>query len=177
MLSKNYTLSYVESMLRVLVDEIGKDKIQPRTVKKIVNLRTLALAQLLNGAQDPFYQRTIEVNLASSQYTSTIRTGKTITIGGLITDTGHGKTSADIGKRIVMHDTAGTKIGISTITSVPSVDTIQVSPGLGATITGTLAYGLLTQHDGSVISLSAYSIANIVKLEDSVRHNHPLREQ
>lgn len=168
MLSKSYTFSYIESLLRVLVNELGKDKIQAKTVLKLVNLKTRSLAQLLNGAQDPFYQKTVDVTLAASKVTSTVRTGKGITAANYISDVSHGLTVADVGKRVVVVDTAGTKAGLFTIVSIYDVNNFVVDPGFSTAIVGTIDYAVLSQHDGTNVDLSSYSIANIVKLEDSV---------
>jgi hypothetical protein len=54
-LSKNFTLQQVESIVRVLANEIAPDKVQSLTIKDYVNIATFDVAEMLNGAKYPDY--------------------------------------------------------------------------------------------------------------------------
>jgi hypothetical protein len=54
-LSKNYTLKTVSDIARVLVNQIAPDKVQTLTVTDYVNLSVNDVAEMLNGANAPFY--------------------------------------------------------------------------------------------------------------------------
>jgi len=67
-LSKNYTLNSVESIVRVLVDEIAPDKVVPLTIKDYVNLSVADVAEMLNGAAQPDYGSIVSGSVVSNQF-------------------------------------------------------------------------------------------------------------
>ena len=174
-LNKTHTLADVESMVRILANEIAPDKIQPDTIKDLTNKNQFNLCEMLNGALAPDYEDTAVLSDAASSYAvSLISTGagyayatRTITTVAL-----HALTSADIGKRIVFFDQttdpAG-KVAIAQIESITSTYAFVVTAANGvADITSpNCDYAVFSAHSAAYLDLSAIKIDKIIKVKDS----------
>jgi len=171
-ISKNYTLKKIKSLLRILTRQLGVKSLQDKEITSIVNYNLLDLAALLNGAQNPFYQdKTVLADAASSASTPVIASASYANATKRITHTGHGITSADIGKRIALLGDSGLAhyMGIGTVTAIISTSIFEVSFALGADIAiNYLSYVVLPAHSSSFLDLSTLKIHKIVKLVDSI---------
>jgi len=174
-LNKTHTLADVESMVRILANEIAPDKIQPDTIKDLTNKNQFNLCEMLNGALAPDYEDTAVLSDAASSYAaSLISTGagyayatRTITTVAL-----HALTSADIGKRIVFFDQttdpAG-KVAIAQIESITSTYAFVVTAANGvADITSpNCDYVVFSAHSTANVDLSALRIDKVIKVVDA----------
>lgn len=66
-LSKQYTFSQVETILRVLVDEIAPDKVQTLTIRDYINLSVNDVAEMLNGSSAPDYGTVVTGSVSNNQ--------------------------------------------------------------------------------------------------------------
>lgn len=172
-LSKSYTLSIIESHLRVLVDEIAPSKILSDTIIAIVNKNTLDIAEMLNGASIPDYGSTSVLTDASANVATPIVTNSSyVNSTKRITDTNnHGLTSSDIGKRVPFYAAAGinTYIGVATVVSIISTTIFEIDVAIGEDITsGNLYYKVLSAHSAAFLNLSGLKVDKVVKVVDSV---------
>lgn len=167
MLSKSYQYSSIESLLRVLTHQIALDKIVSKTLMKIVNKNTLDIAEMLNGATAPDYGSVQVLGDAAINYGADVSGGTFDTATKTITKTTHGLTSADIGKRIVIHFTSPVTVNaISTIVSITNANVFVINDAFSAYTT--CSYTVLSAHTGTNLDVSSLKIDKIIKLSDSI---------
>jgi len=165
-ISKNYTLKKIKSLLRILTRQLGVKSLQDKEITSIINYNLLDLAALLNGAQNPFYQDKAVLGDAATFHSAVIATGAYTNSTKTVTDAGHGFTSADVGRRVVLTDSLIAILGISTITSVPTTGTFIIANAMGSDI-AQLNYSVLSRQSTSSLDLSALKISKIIKLVDA----------
>lgn len=172
-LSKTYTLSKIRSLIRDLADEISPNKLQDSTILEIINKNTLDIAEQLNGASAPDYGTTTTISDAASSvaagYDNT-PLGSYANSTRTITNTGHGLTAADIGKRIMyghLPDTPGSWC-ISEIESITNANSFVVKHAIGTDIAGgELYYAVFSRHSTSNVDISSLRVDKIIKIKDS----------
>jgi len=170
-LSKAYTFSSIESHLRVLVDEIAPSKILSDTIKSIVNKNLLDIAEMLNGASIPDYGQTAVLSdAAGSSATPVTSSASYQNSTKRVTHSGHGLTSASLGKRVALLGDSGLAeyMGIGTLTAIISTSIFEVSFALGADIASNyLSYVILPAHSAAFLDLSGLKVDKIIKVVDS----------
>ena len=168
-LSKNYTLKKIKSLLRILTRQLGLKALIDKEIVSIINYNLFDLAALLNGAQDPFYQDKEVLGDAATFYSDSAVAGGTYTDSTkTVTKTAHGLTTADIGRRIILHSETPGTCGITTIASIVSVNAFTLTNSMGTTIGGgTFYYAVLSKHSGAYLEMSALKVNKVIKLVDS----------
>lgn len=171
-LSKTYTLTKLRSLIRELADQITPSKIQNSTILEIINKNTLDIAEQLNGASAPDYGTTAVVSDGASSFLSTVVQGASYNATtGVVTDTGHGLTSTDIGKRFVIWDDGDpiTNIVVTEITGITDVDnfTTRIISGAQNILSPAGDYAVFSAHSAANIDLSSLRVDKIIKLVDS----------
>jgi len=170
-LNHYYTFSKIKSLLRVLADEIGVNKIQDATIMEIVNANVFDIAEQLNGSLAPDYSVTATLTDAATHYSDAeVLMDSYVNATKTVTKTAHGLTTADIGRRVILHSEIPGYAGVSTIASVPSTSTFTIADTQHASLSGGAAYYfVLSRHTSTYLDLSALKIDKIVKLVDSVK--------
>jgi len=167
-LSKLYTLSTVDSLVRALANEIVPNKIQPPTIKAIINKNTLDIAEQLNGASAPDYGTTGTITDVASSVLSSYIKGSSYTSGTKnILESSHGLTSADVGKRIV-YWINNSNISITEIVSIVDTNNFTVLHDLAVTGSGTINYAVFSAHSTTNVDISSLKIDRIIKVTDSI---------
>lgn len=168
-LNHYYTFSRIKSLLRVLADELGVNKIQDSTIMEIVNANVFDIAEQLNGATAPDYGTVATLGDAATHYSETevlctSYTDATKTVA----KTAHGLTTADIGKRIILHNETPNVAGISRIAGITNANAFTIENAMGATIGGgAVYYFILSRQSTSSLDLSSLKVDKIIKLVDS----------
>lgn len=176
-LSKIYTRAKVRSSVRELAKEVSEDKVQNPAIDEIINLNTLDLCEMLNGATQPDYGATSVLGDAATHYsTSIVVSGVTYTDATkTITKTGHGFTNADIGRRIILYDTdASARCGISRIAGITSTSAFTIEHSMGGTFS-ICTYAVLSRQSSTSLDLSSLKIDKLIKLVDSTNGLIPLK--
>jgi len=169
MLSKNYTLEKVKSLIRDLANEVAPDKVQPQTLTEIIGKNLLDICEMLNGATQPDYESTTILGDSTTFYSTSVVSGGTYTNSTkTVTMSSHGLTTNDIGKRIILFDRVSfTRAGVTSIASIISTNAFTVTNAMGGDI-GSLGYAVLSAQSTTSLDLSSLKIDKVVKLVDSV---------
>lgn len=168
-LSKSYQYSSIESLLRVLTHQIALDKIVSKTLMKIVNKNTLDIAEMLNGATAPDYGTTANLSDVSSSNGTFVTTAAYTDSTRTITKAAHGLTSADVGKRVALYDSASpTTVTIAEIESITSSSAFVITKAYGANIAANASYAVLPAHSATYLDLTSLKVDKIIKLSDSI---------
>lgn len=168
-LNHYYTLSKIRSLLRELVNELGVNNIQDTTILEIINANTFDIAEQLNGSLAPDYGSTSELSDAATHHSETnvLMTSYTDATKTIV-KAGHGFTTADIGRRIILHSEIPGSAGISRIAGITSTSAFTIEHALGATIAaGASHYYVLSRQSTTSLSLSALKVDKIIKLVDA----------
>lgn len=162
-----YQYSSLESLLRTLTGTLGVDnKVTEPTIKKIVNKNLLDIANELIASDAPDYGEEQILGDAATFYSTTVVTGSYVNATKTITDSGHGLTKADIGKRIILFDyNTLARAGVSTVASILTTSTFTIADAMGGNI-ATLGYVVLSRQSTSSLDVSNLRIAKIIKLVD-----------
>lgn len=170
-LGKIFTVkNVVDTVLLWLREEMQGD-LEPNLVKNFANLAVMEEAEKIAAVNTDDYGKTASVTESAANVTTTIVTGVNYTdINKTITSPGHGLTTSDVGKRIIVQaGSPPTRIGIGEIASITDTDNFVLKDAFGLTvIDSTLTYAILSQHASLTIDLSGYKIMNIVKLYSTV---------
>ena len=167
-------------MIRELSKEVSENTVQDPAVNEILDLNTLDLCEMLNGATLPDYGRVAVLTDASAKVATPVVTNTAYTNATKrITDTGgHGLTNADIGRRVPFYAAAGlnTYIGIAVITDIINSTVFEIDVTIGENIaSGNIYYKALPAHSATYLDLSALKLDKIIKLVDSTHGLVPLK--
>ena len=181
-LSKLYTRAALRSYIRELSKEVSEDKVQDPAVNGIIDMNTLDLCEMLNGATQPDYGATAILSEAATNYATVVAaSGNYVEATKILTDVAHGLTSADAGKRILVYQEIDTDSPVSNvmyfnvIESVPSEDTIKLQYSMGGSFAINIYYSVLSRHASPTLDLSSLKLDKIIKLVDSTYGLVPLK--
>lgn len=174
MLAKIYTQKKARDILSLWVGEISQQTLEPSLLEDFLDLATLDVAEVLNGATIPDYGRTTILNDSTSSYLAAIVTEAsylhtTRTIGKVA----HGyTTSVDVGKRIAFWNTTDdpvTHMSIAQIESITDVDNFVVSPAnLVSSISApNCDFGVFTAHQTSTLSIASLKFSHLAMIRDT----------
>lgn len=169
-LSKNYQYTDIEPFLRVLVNEVTKEKIQDKTIMRIVNKNILDIAEMLNGATAPDYGTTAILSDVSSSVAAVVTSAQYTNSSRTVIKASHGFTVSDIGKRVVLYNSAfTTNMLIAEIESITDASKFVITKAYGGDIAaGQAAYAVFSAHSTTTLDVSSLKIDKIIKLTDSI---------
>jgi len=181
-LSKLYTRASLRSFIRELSKEVSEDKVQDPAVNGIIDMNTLDLCEMLNGATQPDYGATSVLGDASTHWSTSERSCTWLESTKTLSDAGHGLTNADVGKRVIIfyasggtYDSpTGVLMAASEIATVPTTGTFTIVHSLDGNM-GASTYVVLSRQSTTSLDLSALKLDKIIKLVDSVNRLIPLK--
>lgn len=162
-LSKYYTLKKIIAELRLVSRKIGSDsRIFKGELVAMVGRNLLDMAAILNGAQDPYYMETANVNDIGSAMGTTVVSSATFTNSTkTVTKAAHTLQNSDIGKRILLIGNG--RYVITQITQIVDINNFRVLHEMGENIAA-LTYVLYPFHYANYVSLSGLNVDSIIKL-------------
>ena len=136
---------------------------------KIVNKNTLDIAEMLNGATAPDYGTVANLSDVSSSNGTFVTTAVYTDSTRTITKAAHGLTSADIGKRVVLYDSASPiTVTVAEIESITNSSAFVITKAYGANIAANASYAVLPAHSATYLDLTSLKVDKIIKLSDSI---------
>lgn len=167
-LGKLFTLDGLVQTISLWLKKETEKELDPQFLKKLINLATMDVAEIISGAGSDDYGRTAVISdQASSVSTSIVQSATYTDTSKNILKTTHGLTAADVGKRIAVW-IGTTRITIAEIATIEDVDNFTITKALGTD--GTVNYAVFSAHSTTNVDLSTYQLSNITKIVDSTNY-------
>jgi len=173
-LAKIYTQKKARDIVSLWVNEISQQDLEPSLIEDFIDLATIDVAEILNGATIPDYGRTSTLNDVASSFVATvIALGAGYTFADTtIAHTSHGLTAADVGKRIVFWDNTADPVVNMAIAHIKSItDTnnfVVTDANTSADITSpNCDYAVFTEHSASFLDISGLKFSHIGMIRDA----------